>query len=132
VPEIFVIHRHDPRNIGDMWSAPTQFVEYFPWLANATTIDIEFDIPQYADRLRNAHVINGGDLIDTAFLRPEAEPADVAEAGKAGSVVAGHNNNGMRHTPTSSIPNALTSAVHRTSHTLKPFTTFGIRPGLTR
>ncbi len=67
--EIFVVHRHDPRNIGDMWSSPSQYTEHFPWLADATTIDIEDDIPAYADRLRDAHVIyGGGGLIATGFF----------------------------------------------------------------
>lgn len=67
--EIFVVHRHDPRNIGDMSCAPSSYLHDFPWLAEATTIDIETEIDVYAERLGEANVIyGGGGLLGTTFF----------------------------------------------------------------
>lgn len=95
MPEIFVVHRRDTANIGDMACPPSNHPEHFPWLAAATTIDIEHDIPRYADRLRHAHVIyGGGGLLGTGFF--DRQLAQLMDLRPPKLVVwgAGHNANG--------------------------------------
>ncbi|MGW0892416.1 polysaccharide pyruvyl transferase family protein [Saccharopolyspora sp. NPDC002578] len=92
--EIFVVHRRDPDNIGDMACPPSNHPEHFPWLADATTIDIEHDIPRYADRLRHAHVIyGGGGLIGTGFFDRQLDQLMGLRPPKLVVWGAGHNNN---------------------------------------
>ncbi|WP_258343277.1 polysaccharide pyruvyl transferase family protein [Saccharopolyspora gregorii] len=94
MPEIFVVHRRDPHNIGDMACPPSDHVEHFPWLADATTIDIEHDIPRYADRLRHAHVIyGGGGLLGTGFFDRQLDHLLSLRPPKLVVWGAGHNNN---------------------------------------
>ncbi|MFR9730000.1 hypothetical protein ACL03H_12280 [Saccharopolyspora sp. MS10] len=94
MPEIFVVHRRDRQNIGDMACPPSNHPEHFPWLADATTIDIEHDVPRYADRLRRAHVIyGGGGLIGTGFFDRQLDHLMSLRPPRLVVWGAGHNNN---------------------------------------
>lgn len=69
--DLVVVHRRDRerRNIGDVYAAPTLFPRYFPWLADATTIDVQDEISTHRRLLSRAAVIyGGGGLFGTSFF----------------------------------------------------------------